>query len=383
VDSISLHRRGSLWLAALALTLSGCLNGESGSESGTIVDAASVPDPDSFVCDPLTDGTDGTGIRTQGAVAELYYLTSEMPRYTQVANYITHGVKVDDLILYFSQLFIPTRPFDRGFVTAGGRTLETPQGDTLYEYFALDIRGRIQRGSWSAGDYQFAVLSDDGAVFDIEPVGSPKVQIQNDGFHPTRMGCASTPVRLGDDDKLPFRLQYFQGPRYHISLILMARPWPTDGVWQDTECGKQGNSRYFDSTQNPPAPQAAYNGLLARGWMPLGINNYRIPAELDFNPCSDPAPTISNLGFSAIAITNVTLTWSTDRPATRQVFYRRLSETTYTAGPMLSDLRTQHQVQVGGLSPATDYVMYVRSTTISGRATVSGLMPVRTRAPSL
>ena len=155
-------------LATVAL-ISGCISPDSGSESGTEVDIANPPDPNSYVCDPLDgDSTDGQGPRDQGVTGELYYLPDGETLPSQVADMFERGTYVDNILLYFNQIFIPTRPWDRGFTTVGGQTVQTENGDTLYEYFAVRMSGRFQLGNLPPGAYQFGLLSDDGAVLSMD-----------------------------------------------------------------------------------------------------------------------------------------------------------------------------------------------------------------------
>ena len=123
---------------ASSVYITGCLNPDSGSESGTEVDIVNPPDPSTYVCDPLDgDSTDGQGPRDQGIAAELFYLEDGVSLPSQVADMFDRGVQVEDILLYFDRVHIPTRPWDRGFVTAGGQTVQTNDGNTLYEYFAM------------------------------------------------------------------------------------------------------------------------------------------------------------------------------------------------------------------------------------------------------
>ena len=233
-------------------------------------------DRDSYVCDPLAD-PDGGGPPPviddrQGVLARLFYLPEDAPHYEYVDDYLDYGLTYD-VDIYFNQLNLPTRPFDRGFVTAGGTTMMTPEGDTLYEWFALDIHGKVHLNSTqTAGDYQFAILADDGVVMeiDLDHDGVFETIVDNDGFHPTKMGCGLQSVYFDEATEYNFRIKYFQGPRYHISLVVMMRPLPAKAAdHDDPHCNKKGNSLFFDSTQDPPEPQAAYQDLLDRTWAPL------------------------------------------------------------------------------------------------------------------
>ncbi|HEX4924650.1 MAG TPA: hypothetical protein VFV50_11210, partial [Bdellovibrionales bacterium] len=192
-----------------------------------------------------------------------------------------------------SRLFVPTRPFDRGFTTQSGSTLRTENGDTLYEYFALQLESQLKLGAQDThvGNYQLALLADDGATVHIRsaPGAAAELLIDNDDVHPTRFKVATQPVYFDRNTRKPVEIRYFQGPRYHISLIMMWRPWPANPAEvADPLDGYTSNDDFFDSTQNPPAPQARYQELLNRGWRPLNADNYLLREGL--NPCIYPTP---------------------------------------------------------------------------------------------
>jgi len=363
-------------LSALATPLAGCLGPGSGSESGSEIEWVPMPDPNTFSCNSFEESGGGQG-RTQGVVGELAYLANGMPRYKKASEFFEFGVRVPDLLLFLNQIFIPTRPFDRGFSTQAGETIRTLEGDTLYEYFALRLRGRLQLGGRAPGDYQFALLSDDGANLMMDFGSGLQVVVANDGDHPTRMGCGPGVVSIRAEDKIPFQVDYYQGPRFHIALMVLARPYVPGPL--DVECGRSGNSRYFDSTQNPPAPQPAYNDLLSRGWFPLEPENYLLPEEHFVNPCNEPAPNLSNIVVQAITSTSITMRWQTDRPADSRSFFRRSIDPEYTVGPSSSAFVVDHEVVITGLTPNTVYQVAVRSGSASGLTTDSSPFTVRTR----
>lgn len=262
----------------------------SGSESGTSVSPNEPPvidNPDA-VCDPFAEDPDYS-YRQYGLRAKLFYLTDDQPRYENVVDYILNGNSFENPI-FFNQLYVPTRPFDRGFVTQNGAVLKTPSGTTLYEYFALRFSSMLKLGpNDGVGNYQLAILSDDGSLLSLQDQnGNWQNVVDNDGVHPTKMACATTPVSLNHQSKIPLKLDYYQGPRFHISLVVMWRPWPTNpNDVLDPLCGfAEENHTYFDYTQNPPTPQPAYLELLSRGWKPLEPENYLLEQGV-VNPCGE------------------------------------------------------------------------------------------------
>ncbi len=424
---LGLRPLGGVLALVAVLALSGCLEDDSYEEDGTAVDIVNEPeegsgedegsevvegpdedgniiiDPGSLACnifDPDAPPEDPeAGDRQQGVVGELFFRQPDIhPVFPSTRDYIEQGTHVSGLKLFFNRLHVPTRPFDRGFVTQGGQAIQTPQGDTLYEWFALSFKGRIRLGSEDQpGLYQMALLSDDGSILRMDRGdGEMDVLIDNDGDHPTRMACAQEALELGVGEAIPFELDWHQGPRYHIALMVLWRPWPeSPAAVNDTECGRQGNDRYFNSRNDPPTPQPAYLSLLDRGWRPLEASNYLLPkadkgseapgsgSELDpddpENPCNAPAPLISQFSMRDLTRESVVITWHTDRPATSQIKIREVA----TGEDRYSDVnplyQTRHAVEMDGLKPNTLYTVTAISTSTSGLTSSTNGLSFRTR----
>lgn len=366
-------------LAGVVLCLAGCLTDQV-AEDGTVVDVTPAgPDPSTYVCNPM-DGDSGIVDRTQGVLGKLFYVPEGGTVYNTAAEYIANATPVD-VDIYFNQLFVPTRPFDRGFVTQSGITLTAGDGvTTLYEWFGISYKGNLQLGPTDApGAYQLAILSDDGSMMYVGPEGSQSLVVNNDGWHSTRMGCATAPINLAAGEKLPFTLDYFQGPRFHISLVLMWRPWPTNPADEtDPLCGSAGNSFWFDSTQDPPAPTANYDALLARGWKVVAPENLSLPGEAEENPCNEPAPVLSAVTISGVQRNQITVSWTTDRPATSQVVYTDAATGAVSSTPATTTLVTNHNVVVTGLTANTLYRVKGVSQSSSGRSAESAEVTLRT-----
>ena len=154
-----------LGMASFSLSLmasSACQNPEQvtvGNTDISVEDAMPTPEatPDgNAVCDPF--GNDGAQNAQSGLKGKLFYLAPNLPRYQTVAEYQANGEALPN-DLYFSQLNVPTRPFDQGFMTLNGTVLETPHGDTLYEWFSVHFESELRlRANDEEGLYQFAVL---------------------------------------------------------------------------------------------------------------------------------------------------------------------------------------------------------------------------------
>jgi hypothetical protein len=268
--------------------LAGCENEVSFSVGQTEVSTVQPP----AVCDPFGGAGDSGSIQG-GLHARLFYLQPDQPQYTSVEDYVSQGTQAPT-DLFFSQLNVPTRPFDRGFVLQDGSVLTRPGGDTLYEWFALQFDSRVRLApDERAAKYQLAVLSDDGSIVRVDRGQGLETLINNDGLTPTRLACARSTVRMDALSLLPLQVDYYQGPRYHIALQLLWREIPDasdeladPGVLDDPACGLSGNDVFFDSTQNPSAPTAIWQGLMDRGWKVLNPRNYLLPTGFESNPCA-------------------------------------------------------------------------------------------------
>ncbi len=372
-------------LTALGVSLSGCLPSDV-TEGDTRAEikppAATTPgsvDPENTVCDPFNTPP---AQPDQGVLGKLFYLSDDQPRASNVSGVMDIGHELPAL-LYFNRLNIPTRPFDRGFYTQSGDLVSNANGDAIYEYFGLKLNTQLKlMPEDPVGDYQMAILSDDGAVLSVSQNGSTQVLVNNDGTHPTKMSCASQPITLDRNTRIDTELLYHQGPRFHIALVVMWRPWPTvaSGIpVNDIECGRSGNSYFFDSSVTPPRPQARYYEMLERGWKVLNTGNYGLPSE-DTNPCvpaEDPLE-IFDVGIVANSQTAVTMTWETNVSANSKVIYKNVNTGVVLESSLDPAQVRSHSLQVTGLTSNTLYSFQAISTTAGGQIVTSDEKVIRT-----
>jgi outer membrane protein OmpA-like peptidoglycan-associated protein len=90
-------------------------------------------------------------------------------------------------------------------------TLGFPGVTDRFEWFAIDYNGRIMLPQ--AGTYTFRLASDDGSRLFIDG----REVIDNDGIHGTNQLDAEVTLAAGIHD---VRVQYFQGPREEVALML-------------------------------------------------------------------------------------------------------------------------------------------------------------------
>lgn len=244
------------------------------------------------VCDPFEE-TGGGSTSSYGIRGKLYYIPPGQTTYSNVDQYILKGVNTG-MFVFLNSIDVPTHMFYQGFTAMDGHTVSDPSGNMLVEWFAMDFETRIKLGpNDAAGDYQLAILSDDGAILDYKDytADNPDTQpyqtlINNDGLTPTRMACATKTLSLKELDRVPVELKYFQGPRWHIALTLMWRKVDATTNLNDPLCGVSGNYTYFNPDYTPSRPQKAYNDLLARGWKVLTPDNFTLPASTRPAPCT-------------------------------------------------------------------------------------------------
>ena len=106
--------------------------------------------------------------------------------------------------IYTPVLHVPYRSFDEGF----------PGVTERFEWFAIDYRARF----WVSepGTYRFDLESDDGSILYIDG----RRVVRNDGQHPVEREHGSVRLKKGAHD---IRVSYFQGPRFHVALVLRVR----------------------------------------------------------------------------------------------------------------------------------------------------------------
>jgi hypothetical protein len=227
-----------------------------------------------YVCDPFNQNHEALDnfYSENGLVADLYIAGfSEKDKYKKVDDYLEKAKK-QYLKVFVNDIYVPTKKFKKGFT----------KSISVYEYFALDFHGFLKLSNQDEeGTYQFALLSDDGSILELDN----KVIVNNDGNHPTKLACASEAIYLKHGDLLPLRLKYYQGPRYHMALVLLWRKVTDTQNLKDPLCNKYGNGLFFNYKKNPSKPKKAYLELLKRGWKPLRFENFYLPKNINLNPC--------------------------------------------------------------------------------------------------
>lgn len=191
--------------------------------------------PTNVVCDPFAT----TEKTTPGLKASLYIYEGADAK-NQIDNLndmFTKGTRVEDTAVYFSRLYVPTRSWTSGFENQSGQKLENSAGETLIEWFGLRFETLIKLADGEdEGFYQFATISDDGSVVEVDSGQGYKRLVNNDGETETRLICGDV-IEIKKGDRLPARIAYFQGPRVEIALNLLWRKVSSKTKLQGKHCG--------------------------------------------------------------------------------------------------------------------------------------------------
>jgi hypothetical protein len=142
-----------------------------------------------------------TVVATTGFRGQIYHIDADSPQLPNFRKLKPKGT------IYTPYLYVQPQDFALGF----------PGITKRFEWFAIDYTGRF----WVSkpGRYNFALASDDGSKLYIDG----KEIIDNDGQHSLLEKEGGLKLETGVHR---VRVSYFQGPRFHIALIL--RVWAPD-----------------------------------------------------------------------------------------------------------------------------------------------------------
>ncbi|UYL09143.1 hypothetical protein B9G69_000955 [Bdellovibrio sp. SKB1291214] len=229
------------------------------------------------VCDPFS----ASGIACkQGWKGNIFYFPGTTSGWTSLAKYFSEGVDAG-VILYMSKIFVPVRTFSNGFPTTDGDLVKKKAADggaNLVEWFALRLGTIMKLGATdSAGYYQFALISDDGSKLYIAPKagGTYATVIDNDNAHSATMKCSTSAIYMDANSRMPARLEYFQGPRYHIAVTLMYKKVSSASPAVASPCGLV-DSNFYGTIDNTSGDYTGskYQQALDDGWKPMGTENF-------------------------------------------------------------------------------------------------------------
>lgn len=233
---------------------------------------ASAGSPETTVCDPFGQ-SGGTLNARSGLAGDLVYFPGGNPGTTSVDDFLAQGTPVN-VNLFFTQLNVPSRDFTSGFSVQSGPTLSASDGSTLVEWFALHFRSTLKLGDADPeGDYQLALLSDDGSWLKADEGSGMRTLVDNDGLHQPRVACATGKLSLSRGERIPIELAYYQGPRQKIALMLLWRKIATGGSLSDAACGQ--NRELLTSS------------MQSSGWRVVSGENLQLLDSAPANPCGN------------------------------------------------------------------------------------------------
>lgn len=342
-------------------------HGSGKTPTGESVGSVDFTDPEKTVCDPLGSGSANNS--ENGLFAKLFVKSPEMSGPVKsVMDYYNKGVKLEQ-DLYFADVNVPTRIFTEGFATKNGDVLMDASGNKLIENFAIEYSSILKLSDQDQeGHYEISLLSDDGARLFVKEGDVWNELVNNDGVHPTRLGCPYRTVEMKKDTELPIRILYYQGPRYHIANVMMWKHHKKAHSWKKPSshslCGIQSNNFFYNP--NNGKKQAAVKFLEATGWDVVAAANFRMP-PLKPNPCVEPDFALSDFKIASVAAPNAEITWSTNFPSSSQIYIVNIftGEEMYTA--VDSEMVTNHKAILSGLIHGLQYQVQAISVDANGK----------------
>jgi len=228
---------------------------------------------------------------------------SERPIWEVLYSYLSnqYGAVTVSREMYARQVNTPTRRFEQGFMMNTNELLQGANGDPVLEWFNVSFAsGVIAADSTEESQYEFAVLSDDGARLKI----AGETYFDSPNPHPTKMLChdggvhsSGRWVSISEDHPVDIELDYFQGPRTQIALVLLWRKRNsqlenTSSI--DQSCGVSGNEAFFNSnTQESKqryldltSAQISGTSAVTGGWRVIAPPNFVLPGNAE-NPCTE------------------------------------------------------------------------------------------------
>lgn len=251
-----------------------------------------IPSKGNTVCDPLTGNS--TAEESKGLVGNIRLIKPDVLESlkSNLQNYLNTetSYQVPNLTLFMSKVDVPKRSFDQGFASQDNQVLKV-NNEPLLEYFNVNLESELIVTQLSeVGEYEMAVISDDGSQLLVKEENNSDYRIysQSNGQHSPRMICSSSnsgtseylDFQLGK--KLAVKINYFQGPRYHIALQYIWRK-KTPGQTRSNYCGT-----IIDPTD--------FANMINEGWSIIPAHIFNLPENV-VNTCKEVGETIDSVSF--------------------------------------------------------------------------------------
>ena len=234
------HRRGPIMTSAALVMVSVCFQNCQSDEFYEKADLVASRNAricqdgksDHLICNPFGGpGADDDAPADPSRAGLIGHLFEGQDNWNDIDRYIDSGYRHPEAI-YFSNFNVPKRSFSEGFIM-GTEPLRDRDGDQLIEWFGIQVKGyTVLPPSKPAGAYHIATLSDDGVRVLIDG----EVIINNPNTHAVTLDCSSSVLNFQPGDEKGFELQYFQGPRHHIALMVFVKRIDNPGSFSTSNC---------------------------------------------------------------------------------------------------------------------------------------------------
>lgn len=229
----------------------------------TVTDSYSIPGVENASCDPLTGNENSSlGANNKGITGNIRLLNekglSNCGARKNLYSYLDEEIsyKLSDFIIFMGNINVPERPFDEGFESIDRSIIEI-NGERLVEWFNVNLDSKMSVSSDElAGEYELAILSDDGSILTLTNEDGQEVKyIDSPQVHAPKFLCGDDEgkqhfIDFSKGKTYKMKLNYFQGPRWHIALQMYWRKKTPDHKKKSSLCGqtiwKQNINRVTD-----------------------------------------------------------------------------------------------------------------------------------------
>ena len=177
-----------------------------------------------ITCDPFDDAFNDSSecVVNEGFVGNAYYLDNNV-RFSRARatfdDYLEHGKRIPNLI-QLEQINIPPQDSDEGFQDSSGEIITDLNGQKIYKYYSIRLKGFIQPNTGNAPEaYEFAMVSDDG----MRVILDGEVILDDEQPHSPRWICSSTSYEFSPSTVKTIEVYYIQAVLGHMAMTLLYR----------------------------------------------------------------------------------------------------------------------------------------------------------------
>ena len=145
----------------------------------------------------------------------------------------------------------------------------------LTEYFALRFSTLLFLNNHEPGEYEFILSSDDGSrMYVYDDSGRRQLVVDNDGPHAMNIKCSEGTVHFDKDSRKQVSIEFYQGPRYFLGLVLLWRRVDGDRI-SEPNCGVEGATALYGESGDD-FENFKFGDLLKSGWEVIPAENFLI-----------------------------------------------------------------------------------------------------------